>query len=158
PYPVVALVGYTNAGKSTLFNRLVHARVVAADMLFATLDPTMRVLALPSGRKVILSDTVGFISDLPTDLVAAFRATLEEVSAADIIVHVRDAAHPESEAQRLSVHRVLGEMGLGQAVENGSIVEVLNKIDLLSPELRDIVENQAARATNVVPLSALEGA
>src|SRR5262249_29578954 len=118
PYPVVALVGYTNAGKSTLFNRLVRARGVAADMLFATPDPTMRVLALPSGRKVILSDTVGFISDLPTDLVAAFRATLEEVAAADIIVHVRDSAHPETEAQRGSVHKVLTELGLGEAVEN----------------------------------------
>jgi GTPase len=157
PYPVVALVGYTNAGKSTLFNRLVHARVVAADMLFATLDPTMRVLALPSGRKVILSDTVGFISDLPTDLVAAFRATLEEVAAADVIVHVRDSAHLESEPQRTAVHRVLGELGLGQAVEDGSIIEVLNKIDLLSPEQRAIVENQAARARNLVPLSALDG-
>ena len=157
PFPVVALVGYTNAGKSTLFNRLVHARVVAADMLFATLDPTMRALSLPSGRKVILSDTVGFISDLPTDLVAAFRATLEEVSSADIIVHVRDVAHPETEAQRESVLHVLTELGLGEAVESGSIIEALNKVDLLAPEQRAIVENQAARAPNLVPLSALDG-
>ena len=156
PYPVVALVGYTNAGKSTLFNRLVSGRVLAADMLFATLDPTMRALALPSGRKIILSDTVGFISDLPTDLVAAFRATLEEVRAADVIVHVRDIADPESEAQREDVHHVLAELGLAEQVEHG-LVEVLNKIDLLPPEQQDVLRNQASRNTAAVPISAVTG-
>ncbi len=156
PYPVVALVGYTNAGKSTLFNRLVHGGVLAADMLFATLDPTMRALQLPSGRKIILSDTVGFISDLPTDLVAAFRATLEEVLAADVIVHVRDIAHPETEAQRADVHRVLAELGLGEEVERGPI-EVLNKVDLLPQGQREVVQNQAARNPSLVPASALTG-
>jgi GTPase len=156
PYPVVALVGYTNAGKSTLFNRLVSGRVLAADMLFATLDPTMRALQLPSGRKIILSDTVGFISDLPTDLVAAFRATLEEVLAADVIVHVRDIADPETEAQREDVHHVLAELGLAEQVEQG-LVEVLNKIDLLSPDQRDVLRNQAARDPAAVPISAVTG-
>ena len=115
PYPVVALVGYTNAGKSTLFNRLTRSSVTAGDMLFATLDPTMRRLGLPSGRQAILSDTVGFISELPTHLVAAFRATLEEVTEADIVVHVRDAHHPDSEAQRDDVLSVLVDLGLGRA-------------------------------------------
>jgi GTP-binding protein HflX len=156
PYPVVALVGYTNAGKSTLFNRLVSGRVLAADMLFATLDPTMRALALPSGRKIILSDTVGFISELPTDLVAAFRATLEEVRAADVIVHVRDIADPESEAQREDVHHVMAELGLAEQVEHG-LIEVLNKIDLLPPEQQDVLRNQTARSPAAVPISAVTG-
>src|SRR6185437_8426212 len=110
PFPVIALVGYTNAGKSTLFNALTGADVGARDQLFATLDPTMRGLRLPSGRRAILSDTVGFISELPTELVAAFRATLEEVAEADVILHVRDAAHPDSAAQRADVHAVLDGM------------------------------------------------
>ena len=156
PYPVVALVGYTNAGKSTLFNRLVRGQVLAADMLFATLDPTMRALALPSGRKVILSDTVGFISDLPPDLVAAFRATLEEVRSADIILHVRDVAHPETAAQREDVHQVLKELGLEHMMENG-MVEVLNKIDLLPPDQRETILNQTSRQPSMVPVSAVTG-
>ena len=135
PYPVVALVGYTNAGKSTLFNRLTGAGTAARDQLFATLDPTMRGLELPSGLRVILSDTVGFVSDLPHDLVAAFRATLEEVVAADLIVHVRDYAHPDSAGQRADVLRVLGELGLEDRLE-ADVVEVLNKLDLLDPRQR----------------------
>jgi GTPase len=156
PYPVVALVGYTNAGKSTLFNRLTRSAVGAEDMLFATLDPTMRRLDLPSGRKEILSDTVGFISDLPTHLVAAFRATLEEVTEADLVVHVRDAHHPDSEAQREDVLRVLGELGLGGLVEDG-LIEVLNKIDLLDAETRERLLNQAQRNVQTVALSAATG-
>jgi len=149
-------VGYTNAGKSTLFNRLTRAEVVAADMLFATLDPTMRRLPLPSGRTAILSDTVGFVSDLPTPLVAAFRATLEEVTAADLVVHVRDIHHPESEAQRDDVHAVLTELGLGETVENG-LIEALNKIDLLATEQRTALHNHAQRNRDAVPLSAATG-
>jgi GTP-binding protein HflX len=156
PYPVVALVGYTNAGKSTLFNRLTNAAVVAKDLLFATLDPTMRRIRLPSGRQAILSDTVGFISDLPTHLVAAFRATLEEVTEADLVVHVRDVHHPESEAQRRDVHGVLGELGLGETVESG-MIEVLNKIDLLGSEERAALVNQARLNHDVVPVSAVTG-
>src|SRR6266851_5022647 len=156
PYPVIALVGYTNAGKSTLFNRLTHATVVAKDLLFATLDPTMRRLRLPSGRQAILSDTVGFISDLPTQLVAAFRATLEEVIEADLIVHVRDIHHPESEAQRRDVHAVLTELGLGETIESG-VIEVLNKIDLLGEAERAALLNQARRNQDSVPLSAATG-
>ncbi len=133
PFPVVALVGYTNAGKSTLFNRLTESQVLAKDLLFATLDPTMRGVKLPHGTKIILSDTVGFIADLPTELVAAFRATLEEVLEADVIVHVRDAAHDESAAQKADVLKVLEELG----VEPGRpMLEVLNKIDLLEPGQR----------------------
>ena len=133
PYPVAALVGYTNAGKSTLFNAMTKAEVLAEDMLFATLDPTMRSIKLPGGRSVVLSDTVGFISDLPTQLVAAFRATLEEVLEADLILHVRDISHPDSEAQRRDVEAVLGELGIeGQRLD--LVVEIWNKIDALSED------------------------
>jgi GTP-binding protein HflX len=156
PYPVVALVGYTNAGKSTLFNRLTRSSVAAENLLFATLDPTMRRLDLPTGKTVILSDTVGFISDLPTHLVAAFRATLEEVTEADIVVHVRDAHHPDSAAQRADVLAVLRELGLGQLVEDG-LIEVLNKIDLLGEDARESLVNQSQRNEEVVALSAATG-
>jgi GTP-binding protein HflX len=156
PYPVIALVGYTNAGKSTLFNRLTRAEVVAEDMLFATLDPTMRRLPLPSGRQAILSDTVGFISELPTHLVAAFRATLEEVTEADLVVHVRDVHHPDTEAQRNDVQTVLTDLGLGEVVEHG-MVEVLNKIDLLPPEQHAALKVQAQRNRDVVAISAATG-
>ncbi|HXZ00071.1 MAG TPA: GTPase HflX [Stellaceae bacterium] len=156
PYPVVALVGYTNAGKSTLFNRLTRAEVVAEDKLFATLDPTMRRLPLPSGRNAILSDTVGFVSELPTHLVAAFRATLEEVTEADLVVHVRDIHHADSEAQREDVLTVLGALGLGETVERG-LIEALNKIDLLDAERRAALLNQAQRNRDAVPISAATG-
>jgi GTPase len=148
PYRVVALVGYTNAGKSTLFNRLTRADVQAADMLFATLDPTLRALSLPHGGKAMLSDTVGFISNLPTQLVAAFRATLEEVLEADIILHVRDIAHEDAEAQERDVDTVLRQLGIdpngGQGVRQG-ILEVWNKIDRFDPEERENLRNIAAR-------------
>ncbi|BAE51177.1 GTPase HflX [Paramagnetospirillum magneticum] len=156
PYPIVALVGYTNAGKSTLFNQLTRAEVLAKDMLFATLDPTMRDLVLPSGRKIILSDTVGFISDLPHELVAAFRATLEEVLEADVVVHVRDVSHPDTEAQAADVDTVLKELGLAEVVDRG-LVEALNKIDLLDDERRQEVLNQARRREGVMALSAVTG-
>ena len=157
PHPVVALVGYTNAGKSTLFNRLTGAEVLAKDLLFATLDPTMRGRVLPTGRKAIFSDTVGFISDLPTTLVAAFRATLEEVIGADVIMHVRDIAHPDTEMQAESVHEVLRELGLGEKVERG-LFEVLNKIDRLDPAARERLLNQIAQANAPrVAVSALTG-
>jgi GTPase len=156
PYPVVALVGYTNTGKSTLFNRLTCASVVAGDMLFATLDPTMRRLELPSGRQVILSDTVGFISDLPTHLVAAFRATLEEVTKADIVMHVRDAHHPDSEAQRADVLAVLADLGLSEQVEAG-LIEVMNKTDLLDPTARQSLESHKLRNSQSVGVSAVTG-
>ena len=156
PYPVVALVGYTNAGKSTLFNRLTKARVAAAERLFETLDPTMRRVALPSGRDVIMSDTVGFISNLPTELVAAFRATLEEVVEADIILHVRDISHQDSAAQRRDVYDVLGELGIGENDER-PLIEALNKIDLLGDEARGTLFNRARRRPGTVPISAATG-
>ncbi|WP_298372289.1 GTPase HflX [Azospirillum sp.] len=156
PYPVVALVGYTNAGKSTLFNRLANADVFAKDLLFATLDPTMRQVTLPSGRKVILSDTVGFISDLPHGLVAAFRATLEEVDAADIILHVRDIAHIDTDAQRADVYEVLSDMGL-EADNDERVIEVLNKIDSLDEDSRAAILTQTARNPRAVAVSARTG-
>jgi GTP-binding protein HflX len=153
PYPIVALVGYTNAGKSTIFNRLTGAEVLAKDMLFATLDPTMRAVNLPgSGRDVILSDTVGFISDLPTQLVAAFRATLEEVLAADVILHVRDISHPETEEQKKDVLSILGDLGIG---EERRAIEVWNKIDQVDGEARTALEVTADRLDNTVVTSAL---
>ena len=155
PFPVVALVGYTNAGKSTLFNRLTQSEVVAKDLLFATLDPTMRGLKLPHGTKVILSDTVGFIADLPTELVAAFRATLEEVLEADLIAHVRDAAHDESEAQKGDVLKVLAELGVA---EDRPMVEILNKIDLLPEEAGAGLLDGNQKGKSAVAVSALTGA
>ena len=134
PFPLVALVGYTNAGKSTLFNRMTGADVLAKDMLFATLDPTMRGIVLPSGRKIIASDTVGFISDLPTQLVAAFRATLEEVLEADLVVHVRDISHPESGEQAQDVADILQSLGVGAGTPQ---LEVWNKLDLVDPSQRE---------------------
>ncbi|MEM6276877.1 MAG: GTPase HflX [Pseudomonadota bacterium] len=154
PYPVVALVGYTNAGKSTLFNRLTGAEVLAKDMLFATLDPTMRAVTLPDGLDVILSDTVGFISDLPTELVAAFRATLEEVTAADLILHVRDISHPETEEQAQDVADILGSLGIAEGIPQ---LEVWNKIDGLDSETLDVRQNQAAREEEIFLTSALTG-
>jgi GTP-binding protein HflX len=156
PYPVVALVGYTNAGKSTLFNALTRAEVVAKDLLFATLDPTMRVIELPHGRKAILSDTVGFISDLPTTLVAAFRATLEEVVEADILLHVRDVSHPETEAQAEDVKQVLGQLGIDEASRE-RIIEVWNKADLLDEITAAKLATQAQRRKNCVLVSAAKG-
>ncbi|MFG1432271.1 GTPase HflX [Xanthobacter sp. V2C-8] len=159
PYPVVALVGYTNAGKSTLFNRLTQADVTAQDLLFATLDPTLRAVDLPHGTRIILSDTVGFISDLPTQLVAAFRATLEEVLEADLILHVRDISHPDTEAQAADVADVLAELGV-EVEPGGRVVEVWNKIDRLADEAREAVLNSARRVAGAqapVVVSALTG-
>ena len=147
PFPVIALVGYTNAGKTTLFNRLTGACAVARDQLFATLDPTMRGVVLPSGQRVILSDTVGFVSDLPHDLVAAFRATLEEVVAADLVVHVRDCAHADSAEQRADVLRVLTELGLEDRLQSG-VIEVLNKVDLLDERQRACLAQQGRGGSN----------
>ncbi|MEP2027880.1 MAG: GTPase HflX [Paracoccaceae bacterium] len=154
PYPIVALVGYTNAGKSTLFNRLTGADVMAKDMLFATLDPTMRSVVLPDGPEVILSDTVGFISNLPTELVAAFRATLEEVLGADLICHVRDISHDESEAQARDVMGILTSLGVD---EDRAMIEVWNKADLLDPESREAIEARAARDETRFAISAITG-
>ena len=145
PLPVVALVGYTNAGKSTLFNRVTGAAVSAKDQVFETLDPTMRELRLPGGRKAILSDTVGFISDLPTELVAAFRATLEEVVGADLVLHVRDISHPGTEAQRHDVERVLTALGIDAEAEDGRVLEVWNKADRLSSVERGDAERRILR-------------
>ncbi|UAK22836.1 GTPase HflX [Sphingomonas nostoxanthinifaciens] len=159
PWPVVALVGYTNSGKSTLFNRMTGADVMAENLLFATLDPTMRQVSLPGLDKAILSDTVGFVSDLPTQLVAAFRATLEEVTAADLVLHVRDIAHPDSEAQRADVLAVLAEIGLmsGEGEDDVPLIEVWNKLDLLDEVTREDVAAEAARRADVVAISARTG-
>ncbi len=158
PYPVVALVGYTNAGKSTLFNRVTESEVFAKDLLFATLDPTMRAIELPSGRKVILSDTVGFISDLPTHLIASFRATLEEVLEAEIILHVRDIAHEETEAQKADVSDVLKSLGVDiDTRDEDKLIEVLNKSDLLNEDDLAALEELASRESNIVVTSALTG-
>ncbi len=157
PHPIVALVGYTNAGKSTLFNRITGAGVLAEDMLFATLDPTLRRMKLPHGRTVILSDTVGFISDLPTHLVAAFRATLEEVLEADLILHVRDMSDDDNQVQSSDVMRILGDLGIDEAEAEKRLIEVWNKIDRLEPEVHDAMVQRAAGASNVVAVSAVSG-
>jgi GTPase len=156
PYPIVALVGYTNAGKSTLFNRLTSSDVFAKDLLFATLDPTMRKIDLPGGQTVILSDTVGFISDLPTELVAAFRATLEEVLEADLVVHVRDITHIDTEAQKKDVFDVLERLGINRE-QDGLYLEVLNKIDLLNDGDLENIRNEVFRRDELLAMSAVTG-
>jgi len=157
PHPIVALVGYTNAGKSTLFNRITGAGVLAENMLFATLDPTLRRMKLPQGRTVILSDTVGFISDLPTHLVAAFRATLEEVLEADLILHVRDMSDPDNGAQAADVLRILADLGIDEKDGAERILEVWNKIDDLPAEARDALVQKSAATPNTIAVSALTG-
>ncbi len=158
PWPVIALVGYTNAGKSTLFNRLTSSDVLAKDMLFATLDPTLREISLPGVEKAILSDTVGFVSDLPTQLVAAFRATLEEVVTADIIVHVRDIVHPTSESQKADVLSILAELDVEIGGEGGpAYLEIWNKIDLADEEMREDIAARAAHSTHIIAMSAVTG-
>ena len=160
PWPVIALVGYTNAGKSTLFNKLTRATVLAEDMLFATLDPTMRQIALHGVEKAILSDTVGFVSDLPTQLIAAFRATLEEVISADIVVHVRDISHPETDAQRDDVLQILRDLGVIDDADAGNqprMVELWNKMDLLEGDRRDELTGISGRDDTVLMISAETG-
>jgi GTP-binding protein HflX len=162
PYPIVALVGYTNAGKSTLFNRMTQASVLSADMLFTTLDPTLRAVALPRGARIIVSDTVGFISDLPTMLVAAFRATLEEVIEADVILHVRDVSHDDAEAQLHDVKKILSELGIDPHNEANkqSLIEVWNKVDRLDAEQHATLQNIVDRrpeSERAVLVSAITG-
>ncbi len=158
PWPVIALVGYTNAGKSTLFNRLTSSDVLAKDMLFATLDPTLRQISLPGVEKAIISDTVGFVSDLPTQLVASFRATLEEVVTADIIVHVRDIVHPTTEYQKADVAAILHELGIEFGEEEGpAYLEVWNKMDLAEGEVLEDIQARAHNMPNILTVSAVDG-